>query len=279
MCDIATTTVEVIEDNSKLLVPSPDIPLWKTLIAEFIGTFALVFIGAGTAALSLQQGGSVLAFALAFGLILMVMIYIIGVYSGGHYNPAVSFGFALTGRMNFSIMLAYWIVQLIAGIAAAALIVYLFGNAGASIGTLTYTNAWGAVLAEAVATFFFVLTILLVTRNPLLSLVAGIVIGLTLTSGIVSIGYLTGGSLNPARSLGPALFSNNIGSYWIYVIGPLLGALVAALFYKIFISNCTYKVDECGNQILNQCGNPIKECQFPIVDNCGNSILVPSCSN
>lgn len=264
---------EIIKEKDSI-VPSPDVPLWKALIAEFVGTFALVFIGAGAAALSLQQGGSLLGTAFAFGLVLMTMIYVMGSYSGANFNPAVSFGLALSGRMNWDIMLAYWFVQLIAGIAAAALIVYFFGSesgVGASVGSLTNTNAWKAVLAEAIATFFLVITVLIVTRKPMLALIAGIAIGLVLTFDILAIGALTGGSMNPARSLGPALFSGNMGTYWIYVVGPLLGGLVAALVYKLYTYNfnCCDKLDECGNPMVDECGNRIKVCEYPVVDRCG----------
>lgn len=267
---------EILDEN-KPVTPSEDVPLWKALVAEFVGTFALVFIGAAAGALTLQQGGSLLGTAFAFGLVLMIMIYVLGSYSGAHFNPAVSFGFALSGRMNWGIMLAYWIIQLIAGIAAAALLVYFFGSAsgvGASIGSLTYSQPWKAVLAEAIATFFLVVTVLIVTHNPLLALIAGVAIGLILAFDILAIGALTGGSMNPARSLGPAIFSNNMSSYWIYIVGPLLGGLVAALIYKLYVHdfNCCDKIDPCDNKILDSCGKPIKECKRAIIDNCGNNI-------
>jgi MIP family channel proteins len=263
--------------DEELIVPSRNIPLWQALTAEFIGTFILVFIGAGAAALTIQQGGTLLGTALAFGLVLMTLIYTLGSYSGGHFNLAVSFGVALSGRMNWWIMIAYWIVQLIASITAAALIVYFLGTesgVGASVGALTNTEPWKAVLIEAFATFFLVMTVLFVTRNPMLSLVAGVAIGLVLTFDILAIGYWTGGSVNPSRSFGPAIFSGNISTYWIDLIGPLLGGLFAALVYKLFVYDfsCCYKTDECGNKILDECGKPIKICKRPLVDNCGNAV-------
>lgn len=209
--------------------------VWIALLSEFLGTFTLVFIGAGAAALTLSQGGSLVGTALAFGLALAAIIYVWGSYSGGHFNPAVSFGAALVGRMSWGTMLAYWCVQLLGGIAAAALIAWFFGTAsgvGASVGSLTYTDQIKAVLVEALITFFLVFTILMVTKNAMYSLVAGLIIGMVLTFDILVAGPLTGGSANPARSLGPALFSGNISSYWIYVVGPLLGALAAGLLFK-----------------------------------------------
>ena len=274
MSKVDLTYQSTIVSERDAITPPSDVPLWKSLVGEFIGTFALVFIGAGAAALTIQQGGSLVGTAFAFGLVLMSMIYALGSYSGANFNPAVSFGLAIAGRMNWGIMIAYWIVQLLGGIAAAALIAYIFGTAsdvGASVGSLTYTEAWKAVLLEAIATFFLVITVLIVTRKPLLSIVAGFAICLILTFDILTIGPLTGGSMNPARSLGPALFSNNMSSYWIYVVGPLLGGLVAALVYKLFTYDfsCCNKVDDCGNPIKDECGNPIKECKRPLVDNCG----------
>lgn len=263
--------------NSETISPPVGVELWKALAAEFVGTFALVLIGGSAAAVSLQQGGGILTTAIAFGLVLMTFIYFMGSYSGAHFNPAVSFGFAVTGRMSFINMILYWVVQLIAGIVAAALILYFFGyesGVGASIGSLTYTQPWKAVLVEAVLTFFLVLTVLLITRNPFMSLAAGLAIGLVLTFDIIAGGSLTGGSVNPARSLGPAIFSGNIQSYWIYVIGPLFGAFIAALIYKIFIANWNCKTlrDECGNPITDECGNKLVSCEVPVRDKCGNIV-------
>lgn len=251
--------------------------LWKALLTEFLGTFTLVFIGASALSLTIAQGGSLLTSAFAFGLTLMTLIYIWGSYSGAHFNPAVSFGFAVAGQMNWGLMLGYWIAQLLGGIAAAALVAYLFGTAngvGASVGSFTNTNAWKAILVEAILTFLLVIAYLFIYRNPFLAIVSGIAIGLTLTVVMLGGSSLTGASANPARSLGPAIFSNNMGTYWIYVVGPLLGALIAALVYKLFTVdfNCCDKVDECGNKILDECGNPLKQCRRGLVDNCGKPL-------
>lgn len=251
--------------------------VWKALLSEFIGTFTLVFIGASAVALTIGQGGSLLTSAFAFGLALMTIIYVWGTYSGAHVNPAVSFGFAVAGQMNWGLMLGYWIAQLLGGIAAAALVAYFFGTstgAGASIGSLTNSNAWAAVLMEAFLTFFLVLAYLFIYRNPMQALVSGLAVGLVLTFAFLTGGALTGASTNPARSLGPAIFSNNMGTYWIYVVGPLLGALVAALIYKLFVVDfsCCDKVDECGKPVLDECGRKLKQCKRPILDNCGREV-------
>jgi aquaporin NIP len=266
--------IEVVEKEE--MTPPRDVPLWKSLTAEMIGTFFLVFIGAGAAALTFQQGGSIVGTAFAFGLVLMVLIYLFGEYSGANFNPAVSLGLAISGRMDWSVMVAYWIVQFIAGIAAAALIMYFLpgSNDGASIGTLTDTDQWKAVIVEMFATFFLVISVLIITKNKCMSPTYGAAIGLVLAFDIMAIGYLTGGSMNPARSFGPAIFSNNLDTFWIYLLGPLLGALLAAVVYRLYTYNfgCCYKVDECGNQVYDECGNPIKICNVPEYDKCGNII-------
>lgn len=251
--------------------------LWKALLTEFLGTFTLVFVGAGAVALTAAQGGSLVVSGFAFGLVLMTLIYTWGSYSGAHFNPAVSFGFAVAGRMNWWLMIGYWIAQLLGGIAAGALIAYFFGTdngAGASVGVFTNTDAWKAILLEAFLTFFLVITYLFITRNPFLAIASGLAIGMVLTFAMFVGGPLTGASMNPARSLGPAIFSNNMGTYWIYIVGPLIGALVAALIYKLFTIDwsCCDKLDDCGNPVLDACGNPLKECERPCVDSCGNPI-------
>lgn len=255
-----------------------DFSIWKALLAEFLGTFTLVLIGCGAVALTAAQGGSLVGSAFAFGLVLMTLCYTWGGFSGAHFNPAISFGFAVAGRMPWGLMLAYWIAQFLGGIAAGALVAYFYGTAngaGASIGSLTYTDQWKAFLVEAFLTFFLVMTVLVVTRNPFLAIASGLAIGLVLTFDMLAGAPLTGGSMNPARSLGPAIFSNNLSSYWIYIIGPLVGALVAALVYRLFTTDfsCCTKVDECGNPITDECGNCIKECQRPVLDNCGKPVV------
>lgn len=254
-----------------------DFSVCKALLCEFLGTFTLVLIGAGAVALTTAQGGSLVGSAFAFGLVLMSLFYTWGTFSGAHFNPAVSFGFAVAGRMSWGLMLGYWIAQFLGGIAAGALIAYFYGTGsgvGASVGSLTNTDQWKAFLVEAFLTFFLVITVLFVTRNPYIAIAAGLAIGLALTFGMLAGAPLTGGSMNPARSLGPAIFSNNMGSYWIYIAGPLVGALVAALVYKLFTTNfgCCPKVDCNGCPITDECGNQLKECTRQVVDKCGKPV-------
>lgn len=212
--------------------------IWKALLAEFIGTATLVFVGAGAVAAVAGEGS--LVPALAFGFVLVALVYTWGVFSGAHLNPAVSFAFALSGRMNWLMMIGYWIVQILGALLAGALIFYFFGNkhgAGASVGTLTNTDAWRAIFLEAILTFLLVVTILFVTRNPGQALISGLAIGFVLAADMLVGFSLTGASMNPARSFGPAVFSNNLGTWWIYIVGPLLGALVAAIVYRLFVGD------------------------------------------
>lgn len=252
--------------------------LWKALLAEFIGVFILVAVVI-IAIISIPTTGlSPVGAALVYGLTFAGLYYIFCQRSGSHLNPAVSAGFAFAGRMNWGLMLGYWIAQILGGIAAAALAVWFFGSdsgVGAAIGTLTTANVGAAVVLTAILTFLLVLVFLFVTASPMLAVVAGLVIGFVLAA-IVIAGYqgVGGGATNFAWAFGSAIFSNNLGTIWIYIVGPLLGALVAALIYKLFTVDfsCCDKLDENGCKVLDECGKPIKVCRRPVVDNCGNAI-------
>jgi aquaporin Z len=223
-------------------------------IAEFIGTFTLVFMGCGAAVIAGMASGptgiDVLGIAFAFGLAIVAMAYGIGPVSGCHVNPAVSFGVFVAGRMSMSDLVAYVIAQVLGAIAGAAVLyLILSGKASGWTGGLGQ-NGWGAgylgeynflsaFVFEAVATFIFLVCILGVTHEsapPHISGLAGLAIGLTLV-GIHIVGInVTGVSVNPARSIGPALIG--IGSnpaafakLWLFIIAPLLGAGVAGLLF------------------------------------------------
>ncbi|MBO4693463.1 MAG: aquaporin [Clostridia bacterium] len=225
--------------------------LFKKAIAEGIGTFVLVFVACGVAALT---GGSLVATSLAFGLSIVAMAYSIGRVSGCHVNPAVSLGCLLTKRMSGKEFLVYVISQLIGGTAGALVLFGIFektyitigGNAcnyavGFSENGLIPGGIVGALIVEAVLTCIFVYTILNVTDEKAgTGKIAGIVIGLTLTLvHLVGIG-LTGTSVNPARSIATALAdliykgrTEAVLQVWMFVAAPLVGAAVAAFFYKV----------------------------------------------
>ncbi|MCU0885017.1 MAG: aquaporin [Beijerinckiaceae bacterium] len=221
-------------------------------IAEMIGTFALVFIGCGAAVIGGMGTGAtaidLLGISAAFGLAIVAMAYGIGPVSGCHVNPAVSLGVFIAGRMSLSDMIGYWISQ-VAGalLGALALYVVLSGKAQGWTGSLGQ-NGWGegylgnysmasAFVFEAIATFLFLVCILGVTQKGSPSQFAGLAIGGTLVAiHIVGIN-VTGVSVNPARSIGPALVgmaSNGkaVAQLWLFVAAPLLGAAVAGLLFR-----------------------------------------------
>ena len=213
---------------------------WKVFLAEFIGTFALVFIGAGA---GVVQAGLV-GVALAHGLTLMVFAYSFGHISGTHVNPAVTFGLALQGVVKWGEAVVYWVAQCLGAISAAGLlhlVVSQLGgtiNAGATVGALTDKFPVYAMLIEAVLTFFLLNTILHTAVAGKGGQCAGLAIGLTLTAAILVGGPMTGASLNPARTLGTAVYTSpslaNVNTYVTYLFGPLIGATAAVLIFNVF---------------------------------------------
>ncbi len=207
----------------------------RAFFAELIGTFALVFIGAGAAA---AGTGGLVGVALAHGLVLTIFIYLFGEISGGHFNPAVTFGVALNGSVKWVTAVFYWIAQFLGAILAAALLLFIFNGAGNGLGATVLAsgvNPLQGVIVEAVLTFFLVTAVLFGAVEGYAGKRAGFVIGLTLSFSILMGGPLTGASLNPARTLGPAIFSGTLGEFWIYLIGPFVGAALAALADKLLI--------------------------------------------
>jgi len=215
---------------------------FKKYPAEFIGTFVLTFMGCGSAIfLGADTGGGHLAVAFAFGLSIVAMAYAIGGVSGCHINPAVSFSMLLDKRLSVTEFIGYVVSQVLGAVVAAALLAMLvsFGisDMTGGLGTNGLPMAGGvgaALIIEVVLTFIFILTILCVTANEKMASVAGIVIGLTLTFvHIVGI-PLTGTSVNPARSLGPALFAGGaaLSNVWVFIVAPLVGAGLAVLVYR-----------------------------------------------
>ncbi len=212
----------------------------KKFLAEFIGTCVLVVFGCGTAVVSQCNGaepnaGYVLT-ALAFGLVIVAMAYSIGNVSGCHINPAVSLGVLINGGMGFGEFIGYVISQCLGAVAGAALLVVMIGKEnGLGTNALYNGDIVKSLIIEAVLTFMFVLCILGVTSKPEFGKVAGLVIGGALTlAHLLGIG-LTGTSVNPARSLGPALLMGGdaLACVWVFIAGPLVGALIAAIVWKV----------------------------------------------
>jgi len=209
----------------------------KVFIAELIGTFALTFIGAGAGI----AGAGLLGVALAHGLTLAVFVYVYGNVSGTHVNPAVTFGLALNKTVSWAdAVVNYWIAQFLGATCAVGMLA-LTGqdlSGAATTGPLT-SNMLPALLVEAVLTFFLVNSVLHAAVAGKAGAMAGWTIGATLTFAILMGGQLTGASLNPARTFGPAIYTGGLtqaSTYVVYFVGPLLGAAVAAYVYK-FLSD------------------------------------------
>lgn len=209
----------------------------RKYLAEFIGTFALVFFACGTAALvgvDAANGSGYLLTALAFGLVIVAMAYSIGNVSGCHINPAVSIAMLVSGRMNISEFIGYVVSQFLGAIAGAAVLMAMVGKeTGLGANALFNNNVASSIIIEIILTFVFVLAILGVTSKTENSSVAGLVIGLSLTLvHILGISF-TGTSVNPARSFGPALFAGGdaLTNVWVFIVAPLVGGILAALVY------------------------------------------------
>ena len=216
----------------------------KKYFAECIGTFVLTLLGCGTAMfLGCNTPAGVVGTAIAFGLTVIAMAYTIGAISGCHINPAITFAVALSGRMSWKDACGYWCGQIIGGILAGAVLLLLTNVVAApdltgGLGTNGVDNAGGvggAILVEAIATFIFVLVVLGSTdAKKGAGNLAGLAIGLTLILVHLVCINLTGTSVNPARSLGPAIFAGGaaLANVWVFFVGPLIGAALSACVWK-----------------------------------------------
>lgn len=225
----------------------------KKYVAEFIGTCVLTLFGCGAAAVSGGVEGElgVLGIALAFGLAVVAMAFAIGDISGCHINPAVSLGVFVAGGMSAGDLIGYIISQFLGGAAGAGLLYIIEimtdsvdvssnGLGANGYGDFSYVgiNLGGAILVEIILTFVFVLVVLAVISKADNSIIGGVIIGLTLTFVHIFGIPLTGTSVNPARSLGPALFSgvDYIIQSWVFIVAPLVGAVLAAVIFKLLYS-------------------------------------------
>jgi MIP family channel proteins len=215
------------------------------LLAEFIGTFAFVFIGAGAAAVVGDGVGlpGIVAIAFAHGLTIMVFAFAYGSVSGGHMNPAVTVGVLAAGAMCVRDAIGYIVAQLVGGIAGALLLGAVLGGTATGLGmpqlannltlgatTVTITPEAGFVI-EAVLAFFLVTTVLSTAVAGRAGNLAPLAIGMTLTLNIIMGGALTGAAFNPARALGPMVATGNYRDAWLYMTAPLVGAGIAALVH------------------------------------------------
>ena len=216
----------------------------KKYIAECVGTFVLTFLGCGTAMfLGCGEPAGVVGTAIAFGLAVVAMAYTIGEISGCHINPAITFAVALSGRMSWKDACGYWVGQVIGGIIAGALLLLVSNVVKApdltgALGSNGVANAGGvggAFLVEVIATFIFVLVVLGTTDAKYgAGKPAGLAIGLSLILIHLVCINLTGTSVNPARSIGPALFAGGdaLKDLWVFICAPLVGGLLSACVWK-----------------------------------------------
>ena len=246
----------------------------RKFISEFVGTMLLVFFGCGTAVavnsyftvtMRSTIPWSLLIISLAFGLILVALIAIIGKVSGCHVNPAVSIANVITGRMSIIDCVYYVAAQIIGGVAGAGLIALIFGNTGnlganfyeasQSISLGAMVTAEIAIAIEVILTFTFVLTVLAATKKENCN--SGLVIGSTLTLVHLMGMVFTGTSVNPARSIGPALLTGGVArsQMWVFIVGPLVGGILAALFYRLILDQKEEKVvyaDEIEAEMIQE---------------------------
>jgi MIP family channel proteins len=215
----------------------------QKLVAEFIGTFALIFFGAG--AICMDQylhttgGVGLLGVALAHGLAMAIMVSAMGHISGGHFNPAITIGFWVTKRLSTIDTILYWAAQLAGATAAAFLLKAVIPEdtwRAVALGVPELARdfpRWAGIALEAVTTFFLVLTVFAtaVDERGTLRSISGFAIGLSYTLGILVAGPLTGAALNPARAFGPALAATHWANHGVYWVGPLAGGFVAGLLY------------------------------------------------
>lgn len=210
--------------------------LLRRAAAEGLGVFALVFAGCGAIVTEAEHPGSlgVVGIALVFGLIVMAMVYATGHLSGAHLNPAVTVAFVISRHFPRAEALAYLLAQLAGALLAAALLAAIWPSNPAALGTTAPTIAAGSALVyEAVLTAFLMFVIMAVaTDTRAVGAGAAIAIGGTVGLDALFGGPITGASMNPARSLGPALVSGELGDLWIYLAGPVIGAALGALAYQ-----------------------------------------------
>lgn len=212
----------------------------KKCIAEFIGTFGLVFCGTGAIVIDQVSGGAVthVGVAITFGLIVLAMIYTFGSTSGAHLNPAVSIGFFIANRFKGNQVLPYIISQLLGALAASLVLRILFPENNDLGNTIPSGSNMQSFILEFILTFFLMLVIINVSQGSKeVGVLAGIAIGSTVLLEAMFAGPICGASMNPARSLSPSIISGNLQHAWIYILAPIGGSISAASVWRFMQSN------------------------------------------
>lgn len=215
----------------------------KPILAELVGTFVLVFVGMGAVAVTVANGFDVTVPALAHGLVVTGLIYTYGHLSGTHINPAVTVGLLVGGKIDALLAVLYIVAQFLGGIIAAFLLAALTGpdlmaagNYGQTVGVLTADNLLQAAVMEVVLTFFLVSAVYQAAVHGKAGNLAGVAIGLTLTASILAGGPYSGASLNPARTLGPALAAGDLSYVPLYFLGIFVGGILAGLLHAYVLT-------------------------------------------
>jgi aquaporin Z len=220
----------------------------KRYISEFIGTFSMVFCGCGAMTINEVTGDTVthVGIGLTWGLIVMAMIYAFGETSGAHFNPAVTIAFAYAKKFAWKEVPKYIIVQILGAFVASGILLFLFPESEFLGSTIPKVDVWRAFVLELLLTFFLMVTIINVsTGSKEIGVIAGIAIGGVVLLEAIFAGPITNASMNPARSLGPNIVSGNIEGLWLYLVAPVLGALLAVVSCKLV------KDDNCCDESLN----------------------------
>lgn len=233
----------------------------RAATAELIGTFLLVFTGtavavsAATGRTIAGQPSNSLAVALAFGLVLVALVSALGHVSGAHLNPAVTVALALTRKFPWRTVPAYVVAQLVGAVLAALAVWAVFGDAARSDAALgatvpaTTASVWQVLLVEVAITFLLMFVIISVATDDRVAPAAvGPAVGFALAAAVLIGGPVSGGAVNPARALGPMLVSGSLDAWWTYLVGPLVGAAVAALVYDRFLARASAPEPEPGSE-------------------------------
>jgi aquaporin NIP len=217
----------------------------KKYISEFIGTFSMIFCGTGAMTVNEVTGGEVthVGIAITWGLIVMAMIYAFGETSGAHFNPAVTIAFAFAKKFAWKEAPKYIIAQILGAFAASLVLWFLFPTSETLGATIPTVDVWRAFVFELLLTFFLMVVIINVsTGSKEMGIIAGIAIGGVVLLEAMFAGPITNASMNPARSIAPNIISGNIEGLWLYVLAPILGALLAVVSCKLI------KEDNCCDQ-------------------------------
>ncbi|MDC0870451.1 MIP family channel protein [Flavobacteriaceae bacterium] len=219
----------------------------KNYISEFIGTFAMIFCGTGAMTINEITGGDVthVGIGITWGLIVMAMIYAFGEISGSHFNPAVSIAFAYAKKFSWKEVPKYIFFQVAGAFAASLLLMWLFPKSELLGATIPTVDVWRAFVLELILTFFLMVVIINVsTGSKEVGMMAGIAIGSVVLLEALFAGPITNASMNPARSLAPNIVSGNIKGLWLYILAPIIGALLAVVSCK-FVKHENCCDEEC----------------------------------